>query len=206
MFYDIFPDGSRRAPARHCNLFENECRRTREHSTTSSSAAEKLGKLPHLSGQRVVGHSDCSRPRQSSAKVLGPAAPLAQEWADGYSGNGGVIRSGVHAGSAGVSGFPRCPPTDGCDRPPGYIRVFRIPAADDGIGHSQIHLREQVCGLQQVEMMLLCKRDGDGIPEVGRIARIPEKRSIGFIRCTAAAGVASHNFDFVEIRCVLGAI
>lgn len=43
-----------------------------------------------------------------------------------------------------------------CDRrnrPPGDIRVFRIPAADHGIGHGQIHLREQAGSLQRAEVM-----------------------------------------------------
>ncbi len=67
-------------------------------------------------------------------------------------------------------------------------------------------MSEQVSSLQQAEMMHFCKGSGNGIPEVGRIARIPEKSSTGFIRRTAGAGDASHNFDFIEIRCVLDAI
>jgi hypothetical protein len=62
-----------------------------------------------------------------------------------------------------------------------------------------------MCSLQQVEMMLVGERNRNGIPEIGRIARIPEKRGIGFIRCTATARLASHYFDFIEIRCVFGA-
>ena len=40
--------------------------------------------------------------------------------------------------------------------------------------------------LQQAEMMLRCERDRDGIPEVGRIARLPEERESGLIECPAS--------------------
>ena len=47
-------------------------------------------------------------------------------------------------------------------------------AANDGVGHSQIDLREQLCSLQKAEMMLFGKSSRNGIPE---------KRVLSLIRC-----------------------
>jgi hypothetical protein len=73
-------------------------------STTSSSAAEKPGKLRDCPGNAslVIVMAVFSPKYWERTRA---AAPLAQEWAEGYSGNGGVTISGVHSGSGSVSGF-----------------------------------------------------------------------------------------------------
>jgi hypothetical protein len=72
---------------------------------TSSMAAEKLPKERFTpSNESEVMLKRVFSPRRFESTAA--AAPLKHEWADGYSGCGGIGSSGVHVGSAEVSGFP----------------------------------------------------------------------------------------------------
>ena len=72
---------------------------------TSSKAAEKLLNLrvtPGIALETML--KEVSSPKVCDRTRV--AAPLAQECADGYSGKGGVVISGVQAGSGAVASFP----------------------------------------------------------------------------------------------------
>ena len=106
--------------------------------TTSERAAVKLWNLRVTPGIAL----ETTLKELSSPKVwdrMWVAAPLAQECADGYSGNGGDTINDVHAESAAVASLPSVAANwiavIGRHE---AIGVFRVPTTDDRVSNSHI--------------------------------------------------------------------